>query len=735
VSAPALVATCLLLAAPPPPTTAPAAPREFWLPSSPESPEEKALAEALAKGNGFSGPTASIPGLEQVTAAFPATAASGLAQLAAGLILVDANRAAEAIPFLTHPDVQQTLLFGHALVALGRAQETLRQMRAAGHSYLAAAGSAEPLGPLSCDALGRAAEAFTKAGDPLLAAASLERALGGCAGQEPRFLLALAKTRDGAGHFEAAALAYDTLDRDHPASSQAKEGAARLAALGALRPALPPQERAARDLAKGLRLFDARRHRDAVAALRAYLALNPRGEEADLARVRLGRALLALRKTAEARRTLAAVAPDSPHAAEAAFYAAKIRAARGPVEDAYGPVVRKHAGTPWAEEALLSLANNYQKDARDEEALPHWRRLLAAYPDGRYVERAAWRVAWADYRARRFTSAAETLERVARLRIETWATPGFLYWAARSRAALGQADRARQLYEETVRRFKYAYHGLRARDALARLPRRTAPAAVASLAPLDPAPADDVPEPTRTRVRQLLLIGRLAEASTELRPFESSPKARATVAWTLFRRGQLRPAIVAMKRAYPQWVSEAGDRLPDEVWRILFPIQFKDALSAKAAAEGLDPALLAALILQESSFDPQALSRAGARGLMQVIPATGRKLARDMRVPFRRASLHDPKTSLDFGTLYLRQMMERYDGRPERMLAAYNAGPHRVDAWTLLRPGQSAEEFVESIPFTETRAYVMLILAAREHYRRLYGLVPVSPPPVEGRRP
>jgi soluble lytic murein transglycosylase len=144
---------------------------------------------------------------------------------------------------------------------------------------------------------------------------------------------------------------------------------------------------------------------------------------------------------------------------------------------------------------------------------------------------------------------------------------------------------------------------------------------------------------------------------------------------------------------------------------------------------------VAALILQESTFDPDALSHAGARGLMQVIPATGRKLARDLRVPFRRAALHDPKTSLDFGTLYLRQMTDRYEGRVERVLASYNAGPHRVDAWTALHPGQSAEEFVESIPFSETRNYVMIILANREQYRRLYGLAPRPAAPVEAPRP
>ena len=133
---------------------------------------------------------------------------------------------------------------------------------------------------------------------------------------------------------------------------------------------------------------------------------------------------------------------------------------------------------------------------------------------------------------------------------------------------------------------------------------------------------------------------------------------------------------------------------------------------------------MAALIRQESSFDPGAVSRAGARGLMQIMPATGRALARTLRLRYRRSSLHDPGTSLRLGTLYLRQMLNRFDGRVEQALAAYNAGPRRVRAWRKARPGLSAEEFIESIPFTETRNYVKIILAAREQYRWIHSLAP-----------
>ena len=132
------------------------------------------------------------------------------------------------------------------------------------------------------------------------------------------------------------------------------------------------------------------------------------------------------------------------------------------------------------------------------------------------------------------------------------------------------------------------------------------------------------------------------EAAAELRLLPESPRVQATLAWADWRQGRYRPAITAMKRAYPEWVGEAGDRLPSEVWQILFPLRYDRELRLAAQEEGVDPALVAALILQESSFDAGALSRAGARGLMQVMPATGRTIARAKGQRFRRAALHRP---------------------------------------------------------------------------------------------
>ena len=395
------------------------------------------------------------------------------------------------------------------------------------------------------------------------------------------------------------------------------------------------------------------------------------------------------------------------------------------------PVADRFPGTPWGEEALLSLANHYQKDALDDGAAPWWRRLLAEYPDGRYAERAAWRVGWGDYRASRFEQAAQTFEGTARRRPPGTATPGLLYWSGRARLALGQDDRARELFRETIERYKNAYHGVRAQDALARmggvatappaLTRRAARtgAAVARAArqPGPPAAAD---RPARRGGERAAAAAGDAAGDGDRRLGRLAARAPSPGD----HRHEARLPRVGGRGGRPAAAGGVAGALPH-------PLR-PGAASRRPARTGLDPALVAALILQESSYDPGALSRAGARGLMQVMPATGRTIARAKGVRYKRAALHDPATSLDFGTHYLRQMSERYAGAVEKVLAAYNAGPHRVDAWTLARGEQPAEDFIETIPFTETRNYVMIVLANREQYRRLYGLTRTAPLPVVG---
>ena len=186
-----------------PPADAPAPPGHgYWLEAIPESLEEAALREALVRSAIAGGP-GQVEGLARVSATHPGTVASGLAQLAAGWALVDAGKEAEAVPYLTHPDVRKTALASEGLLALGRALEPQSADQATS-AYLAAA-EADPTGPTACTALLRAADVWAKE-QGAKAAATLERALPLCQGQEPRVLLRWAEVQDSRGEARAAAL-------------------------------------------------------------------------------------------------------------------------------------------------------------------------------------------------------------------------------------------------------------------------------------------------------------------------------------------------------------------------------------------------------------------------------------------------------------------------------------------------------------------------------------------------
>jgi soluble lytic murein transglycosylase len=156
----------------------------------------------------------------------------------------------------------------------------------------------------------------------------------------------------------------------------------------------------------------------------------------------------------------------------------------------------------------------------------------------------------------------------------------------------------------------------------------------------------------------------------------------------------------------------------------VYPVFHELELIARARQNRLDPALVAAVIRQESSWNPRALSRAGARGLMQIMPSVGEAIARSKGYPiWDPALLFDPDVSLELGTSHLRAALSQYSSLP-RALAAYNAGGSRVNRWSRRAGVSDPELFVERIPFVETRDYVRIVMRNAEIYRALHGLKP-----------
>ncbi len=184
--------------------------------------------------------------------------------------------------------------------------------------------------------------------------------------------------------------------------------------------------------------------------------------------------------------------------------------------------------------------------------------------------------------------------------------------------------------------------------------------------------------------------------------------------------GETFRAMRAIKRALPGSATAPVKAIPLVYWRILFPEPWWETIKAESAKNNLDPYLVASLIRQESEFNPSVVSYANAWGLMQLLPSVGKALAREEGMShFQTFQLLDPETNIRLGTRYLRQMMDRFGGVQEYALAAYNAGDSRVVDWESAGPYQGMDEFVESIPFTQTREYVEAILRNEEIYRAI----------------
>jgi soluble lytic murein transglycosylase len=382
----------------------------------------------------------------------------------------------------------------------------------------------------------------------------------------------------------------------------------------------------------------------------------------------------------------------------------------------------------WFYEALLSSGNMYLLKNDFETGARYYAEIYERQQKGRYSPYAHWKAAWLTYRLGKKDEASHLLDEQLALYPSSAEVPAAIYWRGRIAEDEGDKAVARAYYQKLSENFRYYYYANLGRERLAKigledigdpavLDRLPAPAAPPKS--WDP-PADDM----RVEKSQLLANAALYDFAVK----ELQASASNTPAWMakcladIFNdSGSYIRAIEALKRAVPGYFSADINQIPRPVWQGLFPRPFWEELKHEAQRNGLDPYLVASLIRQESEFNPQAVSRANAMGLMQLLPHVGKGLAKELRVRhFTSDQLLLPNTNLQLGTRYFKHLVDHYDGQVEYALAAYNAGEDRVDDWRRNGNFKSVEEFVESIPFTETREYVQAIMRNAVLYRLLY---------------
>jgi soluble lytic murein transglycosylase len=448
----------------------------------------------------------------------------------------------------------------------------------------------------------------------------------------------------------------------------------------------------------------------------------------------------------EAKRLLESVSVTSPEvAAQRLFELGEIQRAANQDEAYLNTVadIRAAAPTsPWLEQALLNAANIYLLRHDYDKTIDSFRELEERFPGGGHAAYAHWKVAWLSLRQGRTAEAKQGFEQQIGLYPDSSEVPAALYWRGRLAEEDGDSAMATAYYQKISERFRNFYYGPLARERLSKLPVATTNGggtanggdpphyaildhvpAIGSLPTLDPTVPED-----NLRVEKARLLengGLLDFAVRELRAAAAeegkSDWLPAETARMYEDAGRYDLAVETLKRAIPNYFALDFASLPRAYWEGLFPRPYWNDLKRYAADNGLDPYMVASLIRQESEFNPGAVSNMSALGLMQLLPKVGKGVAKQQKLKhFSPPELFTPAINLQLGTRYFREMVDEFGGF-EYALAAYNAGDDRVREWQLDGKYRDIQEFVESIPFTQTREYVQAIMRNANVYRQLYG--------------
>jgi peptidoglycan lytic transglycosylase len=364
-------------------------------------------------------------------------------------------------------------------------------------------------------------------------------------------------------------------------------------------------------------------------------------------------------------------------------------------------------------EALYLKARMLEDLNREADAITAYRAVAVQFPSREAAAASLWRLGWLAYGKKDAQGTQKNWTRLAELGSAGAYRLPALYWTGRAREQAGGAGAA-DLYNQILAEAPRSYYGMLAAGRLG----RTREGGIAGQIALPREPRAALSDDSGlARVVLLRRINLVEEAAAELesavQDAAGDPVRLYGMAGVYIEAERYHMALRIMRRHF-QTVAATGDpALPRAFWEMYYPYAWRDEMRDAAQRRGIDPYLVAAVVREESSYYPRAISRAGARGLMQLMPATARLMAPP-------GDLDDPGFNIELGTRFLAGLMREFND-PRLALAAYNAGPKNVRQWMSTRRTDDIEAFVEQIPFDETRLYVKRVVLSWDEYRRIYG--------------
>lgn len=376
------------------------------------------------------------------------------------------------------------------------------------------------------------------------------------------------------------------------------------------------------------------------------------------------------------------------------------------------------------EKAKIFKAINDNKSA--EQAL---QLLVAKYGNSNEAAEYRWKIAQEKAKAKDYAGAWQWAEPITTNNPTSILAPRAGFWVGKWATTLGKQQEAKNAYESVISQFPYSYYAWRSAAILGlnvgnfNTLRQLNPEVVAPQRPVPPAGSETF--------KELYLLGQDRDAWLQWET-EFQNKAQPKVA------EQFTEGLMQLARGENllgiDTISKLEDReTPEEqaqyqalsqqstYWQARYPFPYLQEIEKWSTQRQINPLLVTALIRQESRFETKAKSVANATGLMQVLPSTAKWIAPQIKVDSKTIKLEDPENNIMFGTWYLDHTHQQYNNNTLLAVASYNAGPGNVAKWLQTLPTQDPDEFVEKIPFDETRNYVRQVLGNYWNYLRLYN--------------
>lgn len=524
---------------------------------------------------------------------------------------------------------------------------------------------------------------------------------------------------------------------------------------------------------RGKNLSRAGQHEKAMAAFAQLLEKDPKTPNRPDALLRTGVAAFYLGKKGEASVFLEKMVrdyPNDPRSAEALYWIGKSYNKLGDTERGLRMLQKLLDRFPdgeWADDALFLIGNIHRETGDLKKAVHYYGRLAEEYPGSKFADSSIWWKAWSYYTAAEYKKTEQTLQELVNKYPRSLLVRQAHYWLGRAAEKRGDLSRAAAYYKQALKKFPYTYYGYRSSERLAAIEASSDIVVKANIVSdatttRGEGPSTDDPrlsfdmdadagppvwteetrrllteQPSFRKTLELMQLDMKREAAAELWGLkEKLPRKHGMLiglSKAFYELGDYYHSVVLVLRNYERFLDGPLNGTSEDLWRLAYPQGYWESILSYARKYKQDPYFIAAVIREESQFSTEAVSPAGARGLMQVMPATGQRIAQLIKLSgFDRTKLFDADTVINIGTWYIGSLMKRFKGDPLLAAAAYNAGPEAVASWLAKNGyGKDRDAFVESIPYVETRGYVKKVLRNYAEYKRIYGkstdIAPLAP--------